>query len=311
MTKKIFIAFFTLSFFLSKAQEQKNLYDLEALKHLGEGLTTEIKGRKLGWSIRGINSLQLNQSSFRAWIQGGMNAISLTGRLDYEAHYTKGLNAWDSRIVLGLGIQKQKGEGYRKIEDIIDLQSSYGYKFAENWYWGAILGFVSQITKGMDYKKVPPLKVSNFLSPAYLALGLGLKYMPDENLSIGIYPLTSRMTFITDKDVFNEQDKVYGISKGKSFLFELGASLVGRYRKEIMQNVILDNSLTLFYDYLRKSKGVPGFDVIGAYTGILILKINKFLSSQLTLDLAYDKNQINKIQLKQTLGLGLTYLLGE
>ena len=43
------------------------------------------------------------------------------------------------------------------------------------------------------------------------------------------------------------------------------------------------------------------------YSGILNLKINKYISSNITLDLVYDHNQIRKTQLKQTLGLGFAY----
>jgi len=37
------------------------------------------------------------------------------------------------------------------------------------------------------------------------------------------------------------------------------------------------------------------------------MKINKYISSLITLDLIYDHNQIKKTQLKQTLGIGLAY----
>ena len=42
---------------------------------------------------------------------------------------------------------------------------------------------------------------------------------------------------------------------------------------------------------------------------ILNLKVNKFISSNITLDLLYDHNQIQKTQLKQTLGVGFAYTL--
>lgn len=37
------------------------------------------------------------------------------------------------------------------------------------------------------------------------------------------------------------------------------------------------------------------------------MKINKYISANVTLDLLYDHNQIQKTQLKQTLGVGLAY----
>ena len=40
---------------------------------------------------------------------------------------------------------------------------------------------------------------------------------------------------------------------------------------------------------------------------LLKMKINKHISSNITLDLLYDHNQIQKTQLKQTLGVGFAY----
>jgi hypothetical protein len=44
-----------------------------------------------------------------------------------------------------------------------------------------------------------------------------------------------------------------------------------------------------------------------SYSGVLNMKINKFISTNVTLDLLYDHNQIQKTQLKQTLGVGFAY----
>jgi len=37
------------------------------------------------------------------------------------------------------------------------------------------------------------------------------------------------------------------------------------------------------------------------------MKINKYISTNITVDVLYDHNQIQKTQLKQTLGVGLGY----
>jgi len=48
-----------------------------------------------------------------------------------------------------------------------------------------------------------------------------------------------------------------------------------------------------------------------AYSGILDMKVNRFISAQITADLFYDDNQIGKLQLKETLGVGFTYKFGK
>ena len=44
-----------------------------------------------------------------------------------------------------------------------------------------------------------------------------------------------------------------------------------------------------------------------AYQGILDLKVNKFVSAQVSINLLYDEDQIKKTQIKQTLGIGFNY----
>jgi hypothetical protein len=69
-----------------------------------------------------------------------------------------------------------------------------------------------------------------------------------------------------------------------------------------MENINLTNTASVFSNYLDH----PDHLVLG-YSGILNMKINKFISTNITLDLLYDHNQIQKTQLKQTLGVGFAY----
>ena len=46
------------------------------------------------------------------------------------------------------------------------------------------------------------------------------------------------------------------------------------------------------------------------YNGTLNFKFNKFITTVISLDLLYDHDQMQKLQLKQTLGIGFSYNLG-
>src|SRR5690606_30471044 len=63
-----------------------------------------------------------------------------------------------------------------------------------------------------------------------------------------------------------------------------------------------DNSIGIFSNYSDKPLNM---DIV--YAGNFDMKINNFLSTQLSLNLVYYEDQINKAQFKQTLGVGLTY----
>ena len=85
-------------------------------------------------------------------------------------------------------------------------------------------------------------------------------------------------------------------------LFQFGFYADASYKVKLMENIHLTNKAWLFSNYLDHPERIA----IG-YSGILNLKINKYISSNITLDLVYDHNQIRKTQLKQTLGLGFAY----
>jgi len=258
-------------------------------------------GRTEGWFISGNNSLLFSQSAFSNWMAGGVNSIALNGSLDYEFNLTRGKNIWDNRIILGYGVQSNKGEETRKNNDIIDLTSSYGYNIGNNWYLASALNFKTQFTTGYDYSLDPKKKISNFMAPGYLSFGLGLDYKPNDNFQVNIHPATARVTFVLDEDL--QYAGSYGLENdGDKTVFELGAYLGARYKFQIMEGITYDNRIGIFANYLDNPQNM---DI--AYWGLLDLKVNRFISAQVAVNLLYDEDQIKKTQVKQTLGIGFNY----
>ena len=265
-----------------------------------------------GWTVRGTNTLLLNQAAFSNWIAGGINSLALTARGDYEFNLKKGKNLWENRFLMGYGLRSEQQSQTTKVEDVIDLTSKYGYQInRSNWYAAAAVNLKTQFSKGYDYSKPTQGYLSNFLSPGYVTAGFGVDYIPNDNFQISIHPLTSRFTFVTDDAVFDpNKDGIltdaYGVAPGKHFVYQLGAYVGGRYKVKLMENILLDNRFGVFSNYLKDPQ-----NLVMAYSGILDMKVNKFISTQITADLFYDNNQIGKLQLKETLGVGLTYKFGK
>lgn len=265
-----------------------------------------------GWNVRGTNTFLLNQAAFSNWVAGGINSVALTGRLDYEFNLKKGKNLWENRILMGYGLRSEQQNQTTKVEDVIDLTSKYGYQIKQsNWFAAAALNIKTQFSKGYDYGKPDQGYLSNFFSPGYVTAGFGVDYIPNDNFQLSIHPLTSRFTFVADNAVFDpNKDGIltdaFGITPGKNFVYQLGAYVGGRYKTKIMENILLDNRFGVFSNYLKKPQ-----NVVLAYSAILDMKVNRFISTQITADLFYDNNQIGKLQLKETLGVGLTYKVGK
>lgn len=287
----------------SQTVDSKGNLKTNSQKYLKDPLGSE---RLEGWLVKGTNSLQFNQAAFSNWMAGGVNSYALNANIDYEFNLTRGRHIWDNRIILNYGVLRNEGEKYRKSNDVIDLTSSYGYEFVKNFYFAAATNFKTQFTTGYDYAVVDTIsgdfkKISNFMAPGYLSFGLGVDYKPSENLQVNFHPFTSRFTFVTDKDL--QFAGSYGLKEDDdTYVYEFGAYIGARYLFNIMENISYDNRLGIYSNYLDQP-----FNMDVAYQGVLDLKVNNWISAQATINLFYDEDQIKRTQLKETLGVGLTY----
>lgn len=254
------------------------------------------------WSIEGQNTLMLNQAAFSNWVGGGANNVGWLVGANYNLTYQKDKDLWENIIILGYGQNNTQGLGKRKTQDIINISTNYGRKISKNWYASAGAGLITQFTKGFaDGNNPSATKISNFMAPGYVKAGLGFTYKPNDNFTATIRPANARMTFVLDKDL--QYKGSYGLKNdGDSVLFQFGLYANAMYKVKLMENVHLTNSAWLFSNYIDHPERIA----LG-YSGVLNFKVNKYISSNITLDLVYDHNQIRRTQLKQTLGIGFAY----
>jgi hypothetical protein len=303
--KKLSLMILLMGFVQTYAQTVDGSGNLQVASQ--KGLKIKLSNDRLqGWYINGNNSLQFNQAAFSNWVAGGVNSYSLNASVDYEFNLTRGRHIWDNRVLLNYGVLKNEGEEYRKSNDVIDLTSSYGYEFLKNFYFAASLNFKTQFGEGFDYNVVDPItdaykKTSNFMAPGYLSFGLGVDYKPNENLQLSFHPFTSRFTIVSDKELQYKGN--FGLKEdGDNYVYEFGAFLGARYKVQLLENITYDNRLGIYTNYLENPLNM---DI--AYQGVLDMKINSLISAQATVNLFYDENQIKKTQLKETLGVGISY----
>jgi hypothetical protein len=142
------------------------------------------------------------------------------------------------------------------------------------------------------------------MAPGYLNIGMGLSYNPNENLQIIFRPINGRFTFVTDP-LLQKAGKYGLLEDGQNLRTELGLRLNVIYRLNFYTGIYMDNQLNLFSNYLEHTERVNF-----SYNAALNIKFNKYITSVVNLDLLYDHYQIQKLQTKQTLGIGFIYNLG-
>lgn len=268
-----------------------------------------IKGTARRWFYYGQNNLLFNQSSFDHWISGGNNNIGVIGKVNYNLLYKNRKHYLENSAQLGYGFIVNEGESSRKTEDYINLMSNYGYELGSNYYLSAGIQFVSQFSAGYNYSETPDPefsdRVSKFMAPGYLNIGLGISYNPQENFQIIFRPINGKFTFVSDP-LLQKAGKFGLVRDGQNVRSELGAMLNFIYRIKIVKGVNFDNQLNFFSNYLEHPERV---DI--AYNGVLNIKFNKFISTVISLDLVYDHDQIRRLQRKQTLAAGISYNFGQ
>ena len=280
------------------------------------------------WKTGSSGILAFSQSSFTNWAAGGDNTITLNGQVDFYAKYEKGNKKWENLLTLGFGQTKTGDQKFRKSEDKIDFLSTYGIKASEKWYYSANFNFKSQFAPGYDYVDgfdSTRVKISNFLAPAFISLGLGMEYRPVDYFSIYLSPATARWIIVNDQELANagafgveaaEYDTLGNITKeGETLRFEFGAYARIMFVKDIAKNINLSTKLELFSNYIENPQNV---DV--NWDTMINFKVNNWLSANFGLQMIYDDNTPitdkdgktgPRTQIKQLLGVGLTYNIGQ
>jgi len=279
MKKQILTLILSFAVFISFAQEKK------------ENVSPWKKGGHFGFVF--------TQSAFDNWVQGGEDALSAQLKIDYNINYKKDKNDWATKILAAYGMT-QINDQNKKTDDLFEINSVYGRKINDVWNYTFYGNFKTQFTPGYDYTVTPKVKTSNAFAPAFLSFGPGISYKKSDNFYINYAPVTSKFVIVTDPDL--NAIGAFGVDPGKSMRYEFGSNFQMYFKTGLMKNVELENMLNLFSNYLDKPQNV---DVDNMMT--LRMKVNKFISTTLTVRTLYDDNTIQKLQLSEVFGLELGF----
>ncbi|KVV13543.1 DUF3078 domain-containing protein [Flavobacterium sp. TAB 87] len=264
-----------------------------------------------GWIKKGNISFLFNQSNFNNWTAGGENNLSGNLGINYDFNYKKNDVSWDNKVLASYGLLQSENSSFnKKTDDRLEFNSILGKQAFENWYYSFFLNFRTQFTKGYQYgKDANGAEIRNhttsFLSPGYLTLGPGMYWKKNENLRINFAPLTSKFTFVdntfTSTPGYVDGD-YFGVDANKSMRYELGFYASAYYKFNLMTNVSFENTLNLYSNYLEDPQNV---DI--DYSLNVVLKINKYLSTNVQFQAIYDDNAFQGFQTREVFGLGVNY----
>ncbi len=273
------------------------------------------------WTSKGIISLNFSQSHFSNWAAGGENAFNAASKLLYELNFADDNTKWDNTFDFALGYSLLGDADPIKTDDKIEINSLYGIKAAEKLFYAASFSFKSQFVDGFDYKTDSTTPISRLFAPAYVTLGLGIDWVPNEHFELNFAPLTGRLTFVTDQDLadagaFGVEPATYDeagnkTADGETMRFEFGSKVIARANVDVATNVNLSAKLELFSDYLKDPQNID-IDL----QALLTMKINDWLNANIAAHMIYDHDIMildkddklgPRTQFKEVFSLGISY----
>ena len=281
----------------------------------------EEEGPKDGWTKAGNISLLFSQAAFNEeWTGGGTNNYAANLVLAYDANYRKGDITWDNRLMADYGITKNQNQEFtRKTSDRFELNSILGKQVKEsNWFYSFFMNIRTQMAPGYEFGEdengnETRTEITDLLSPGYFQGGPGMLWKKSDNLKVNIAPATARLVLVSGDftdvtggqaaiDAFNDAGGYFGVEANKTTRFEFGGA-IGAYAKfNVMENISLENVLNLYSNYLEDPQNV---DI--DYTLNMVMSINKWITANFTFQAIYDDNAVKGFQIREQLGIGVTY----
>jgi hypothetical protein len=214
---------------------------------------------------------------------------------------------WDTNLLLSIGTTYISGSKFlKKADDRFQINSLVGKQINQFWNYSGFLNFKTQLLPGFRFYNQGDNemreRVSQFLSPAILQGGLGFYYKKTDSFWLNLSPVSARVILVSKKytkDLENDA-KYFGVDFDKRAKYFFGALISGFYKKEIMQNIILESKYSTYINYLEKTKNVD-FEL----DTNLRFKVNSKISGNFILHLLYDDDLLGKLQVRELLGLGI------
>ena len=269
------------------------------------------------WKYGGNLNINFSQVALENWTGGGQNAISVNGSLHFEAAYEKDKAAILNKLDLGYGLIRQGSfnDGFRKSDDQLQIRTNYTRNISKNLELSGALNFQTSMTQGFDYTEddqgnEQQALISDFMAPGYLVSTVGFAYTPSENLSLILAPVSGKTTFVLN-DRLSDQG-TYGVPAGKQVRQEIGANFQLDAHGSLAKNVSYQTTARLFSAY------DDPLEVDINWDGQLNLKVNDYLTTNLTIALIYEEDvDVNRAdgttgpdtQFKEVLAVGLNFRL--
>jgi hypothetical protein len=258
------------------------------------------------WETELVGSIAVTQAGYSNWAKGGVNSLAFSTGLG--GAFARTSPGWHQEhdFRLAFGLVKQDTLELRKADDEIVTSSAVQYRgggFFKIFNPTFALQSRTQFAPGYNFKKnpfedgrEPPVKVSDFFSPAVFTQTLGLTYDPADWFTQR-FGIASKQTVV----LIRRFRPIYGVPESGPGLVEVGLESRTEVDREVFQNVRLKSALGLFAAFNKPD--MPDL----MWENLVEMKVNSWLSVNVQLDLLYDRDISNALQVKEVFMLGISH----
>jgi Protein of unknown function (DUF3078) len=299
--------------------------DIDARKAAEEAdkkIDQDVSGIPLGWTKSGSIGINLSETGHKYWYTNPSDNLlfALNGTGTFKAYHRKGNVLWLNDFLLGYGVVSgdvTTDGDIRKNDDRLLFSTTYAPRILGKDLYLAFNGDLStQISKSFDYAggKDPVSKkyqvASNFFTPGYIRLGVGILWKPNTKFRLYFSPLTANIIGKMDKEFLDRN--AFGVAAGKTINFGLGALLRADYQTMFAKNISYKTRLDLFTNYLDKP--IAKIDV--DWLNTLGFNLTKYIGVNFNLNVRYHEDEKAEVsqnvygprtQYINNLGVGFNY----
>jgi len=253
---------------------------------------------KYGWQKEMVSGLNLTQTSFDNWAQGGENSFAWQLNLNFKFVNDQEKTNWANSGKFTYGATKTGDHDARKSIDEIKLESVLTYKMSTLLNPFVAATGETQFAAGYAYAEDTKTQISALMDPAYFRESIGFGYKPNELIQTRLGVAMKQTITSNYSAPYADDPETAEIEKTKN---EFGAESVTDLNWKITENSLLTSKLELFSELGALDETDVNWD------NILSTKISKYIAFNFNFKLFYDKDISKKRQIKQAIALGLTY----
>lgn len=258
---------------------------------------------KNSWNMTGVVGLNISQTSFSNWAQGGTNSLAYSAYTNLGGIYYSFPWKLKNRLNVIYGRTKLEDVEYRTTENDIYFESVGSGSRNIGWVFDPYVAvtFRSALTKGYEYKVDPAIQIVDFFDPGYLTEAIGFTFDKSKIITTRL-GIAFQETF-ADKFAARYTDDPETPNEIEKFKFETGIESVTEVKYEFLPNMNYYSFLRLF----TRFKALDVWDV--RWDNIITAKINQYINVNLSITVLHEISQTRRTQLREALQLGFSYSL--